>query len=1143
MKKNILYIIVLFSFSIFIKAQTTDMPNYSPPSPNAQTFLKYGEYPVSNYTGIPNIDIPIHSINLKDISFPISISYNASGIKVDEEASRVGLGWSLNAGGVISQTIMGRSNDFEEFAYFNDTSSGLNLKDMTGVYTFSDYTILTYLNNKLPFTLPQGMSLPDFYNGMSTLDKNCGNNMEFAPDIFNYNFNGYSGKFIFLRTGKIVKEKEDNLIILPNIDSRDASPQRLKSWTIITPDGTKYNFTQTECSLLPGTVLAKQNLYPSSFYLTSIQTVNGTTINLSYKKETDYLMAVFNREQNRYASLNEVSIDLSVHEKVYLEKISYPSGEVIFEHSYDRIDFQLESRLKTINIYENGVNKCKWVLDHDYFTANITNIEIPTLAQLKTKAGNFNNYYNDSWNQKRLKLKELRQVEIDNKTNSYKFAYNETRLPTKLSSAIDHWGYYNGANNNYLIPDIIQNISSTEDKLIFSYDGKGTNREPNVDYNQAFILKKIIYPTGGSTQFSYGTNRYKADDFENDPYKKDYMYKRKIFAVSATQEQGGNNIPHQQVAITVPGPSAKQFRVKAEIVLDSYLYIGDPKLEISFRKNINDKNPEWTFTFHGNNLLPAPPITANKKIEYSSPDINLAPGSYILFVEGSLYKYIKSIDVKASGVTVYPEDYLKENYTGIGGGLRIESISNYNSEGQHISGKLYKYTTDPALYDYYSPGYSSGRLMFYPRYRKDWDIIGSSGLRGNGYSVGYSKVYVFDTDSKGKYSGGILHEYINTPDKNLFYTWGDYELPYNSYPRVKDANPSGIGTYSYSENGSLLKETIYESEGTQLKKIKETEYTYRSLGGGPNIVWGILKSSLMTGNTCPLDFNFNDFIEIYWREKPSNMATGYLYPAIIPMQTYLSQKRDIIYDKNGTASETIINYDYNNVYHYMTRETLMSAGATLKTTEYKYPPDFTSNSTMVALTDANRIKDPVEVIQTKNSKKSQVANDYSLFNGIPQIAAAKSNTGANNNLESRIIYHNYDIYGNPLYLSKDEGIKVVYLWSYQGQYPIAEIKNGTYTEVETAVKSIFSVAGIDALSTLSVPNETKLKDGSLQRALPNALVTTYTYKPLVGILTATDPSGITTYYDYDSFGRLKRTYIKENTTEKTIQTYDYHYQN
>ena len=53
----------------------------------------------------------------------------------------------------------------------------------------------------------------------------------------------------------------------------------------------------------------------------------------------------------------------------------------------------------------------------------------------------------------------------------------------------------------------------------------------------------------------------------------------------------------------------------------------------------------------------------------------------------------------------------------------------------------------------------------------------------------------------------------------------------------------------------------------------------------------------------------------------------------------------------------------------------------------------------------------------------------------------------------------------------------------------------------------------------------------------NALVTTYTYKPLVGIASMTDPRGVVTNYEYDGFGRLKTV----TQAGKVIEKYDYHF--
>ena len=74
------------------------------PSPQAAAYARYGEYPVDYSTGVPKIEIPLYTLDTGDYQLPISLSYHASGIKVTDVSTPVGLGWVLNAGGVISRT-------------------------------------------------------------------------------------------------------------------------------------------------------------------------------------------------------------------------------------------------------------------------------------------------------------------------------------------------------------------------------------------------------------------------------------------------------------------------------------------------------------------------------------------------------------------------------------------------------------------------------------------------------------------------------------------------------------------------------------------------------------------------------------------------------------------------------------------------------------------------------------------------------------------------------------------------------------------------------------------------------------------------------------------------------------------------------
>lgn len=138
---------------------------------------QYADFPVSLYTGTPAIDIPIYTIDLGDYKFPINLSYHASGIRVAQEASWVGLGWVLNAGGAIMRTIRGH-DDFEGY-YYNEEE----IPEKTSDIEKSGYTGLT----KDP------VSKLDYCRLLFGCDV--------EPDIFYYNFADYSGHFYCKRGG------------------------------------------------------------------------------------------------------------------------------------------------------------------------------------------------------------------------------------------------------------------------------------------------------------------------------------------------------------------------------------------------------------------------------------------------------------------------------------------------------------------------------------------------------------------------------------------------------------------------------------------------------------------------------------------------------------------------------------------------------------------------------------------------------------------------------------------------------------------------------------------------------------------------------------------------------------------------------
>ncbi|NJN33852.1 MAG: hypothetical protein HC817_05980 [Saprospiraceae bacterium] len=160
---------------------------------------------------------------------------------------------------------------------------------------------------------------------------------------------------------------------------------------------------------------------------------------------------------------------------------------------------------------KNGSYTKEFDLEHEYFQDDSQN-----------RSGDFSD--------QRLKLKSVTEKPSSGIANApYIFTYygktgNINFLPTRLSGAVDHWGYYNGEHMNNkngknlpftkLRYDVTQSIvtcssGQTESSINSSWRlltfGQA-NRETKEETMRWGTLEKIQYPTGGTTTFEFEAN-------------------------------------------------------------------------------------------------------------------------------------------------------------------------------------------------------------------------------------------------------------------------------------------------------------------------------------------------------------------------------------------------------------------------------------------------------------------------------------------------------------------------------------------------------------------------------------------------------------------------------------------------------------
>ncbi|KAB2852169.1 MAG: hypothetical protein F9K42_03780, partial [Ignavibacterium sp.] len=536
MKKEIITILTLCLNLFAVKS--IDIPQIVPTSPNAAGLGKYGSIPVSYYTGVPQILIPLYEIDIDGKKIPINISYHASGIKVTEEASNIGLGWSLNAGGAIIRQI-NQLNDF--------TGSDI------GYYFDENFPAPLSGNNYNPIN----QSYEDY-------EKYFLNMRDGEPDYFYFNFANYSGKFFFKKiyTGNnnsqfangVIQKKEYFLETQYDI-VRDR-------WIVSDGDGFKYYFGTKETTYNYSLGGFQVNIHPedinrnqllnsparpyqeitTAWMLDSIISPNNHKIMFEYNSDEIYTPVSLN--ENVYHLLSFKTYPCSDHSNSFLN-VSTPEsllGGVLgkaeyYSYSMSKIVQKNISKIKTDNIEVTFSTS-----DRDDIEPVNTTHKPQKISELfvKNSNGEITKYYkfNYSYFGSKTGSKYINQkLCLDNIAEGvetpirHTFNYNKSIvIPPKNTNQIDDWGYYNGAVASSNVWDIEPNTHSANRLITYIPEFqqgpnlyKGRKRIVSETNMKAGMLTSIIYPTKGEVTFDYEPNLVSGTDIDTEETVRTYL--------------------------------------------------------------------------------------------------------------------------------------------------------------------------------------------------------------------------------------------------------------------------------------------------------------------------------------------------------------------------------------------------------------------------------------------------------------------------------------------------------------------------------------------------------------------------------------------------------------------------------------------
>ncbi|MCL9804655.1 hypothetical protein NAT51_03925 [Flavobacterium amniphilum] len=487
---SITFCLIILNFSGLIYGQSNVMPDFNEYSrqfslsnPDVYSFEKYSFSPVTNYVGKQSVNVPIYTIESGGINYPIKLNYATGGIKVDQLASDVGLGWSLSQA-IITRTII-HENDF-------DNLGARNLRPDYNLYTTSEKNADSDARYDYNSEYKVGYFLQKRDNIQITPNSQY---VDFMPDIYSFYIDGFSTSFFFNdeNTPVEINPKGTKIEAIASTQRFDVGrvnymgnvevtiPTR-DFFTIIitTNEGIKYTFSDCDLSLnqvvggrttASSFELAHSPAQISAWHVTKIEDLKtGKKIDFVYENSSSNPnqgmpnTTIIQKYAQRSFELDEDPSTNSPGNCSYY--VPYSGYETFDKKIIARIDVQ-KKRLRKIlfdegqvffNYNQEGIASQWGVGRNDLYNGDfLTQVYLKdknfkAIKSFDLKYSTFNSDYNvgefnpdgelNTYRYKRLKLLSFEEVGMP----PYKFSYEESiKLPPVNSFSVDFLGYFNNS--------------------------------------------------------------------------------------------------------------------------------------------------------------------------------------------------------------------------------------------------------------------------------------------------------------------------------------------------------------------------------------------------------------------------------------------------------------------------------------------------------------------------------------------------------------------------------------------------------------------------------------------------------------------------------------------------------------------------